>query len=64
MGDFAKNLTVRITGLQAELIRVQEKADQDLAEIKGQIAMLKKAQAALTPENEALLLQVKAMGLL
>ena len=36
----------------------------DLAELKGQIAMLKKCQAALTPENEALLAQVKAMGLL
>lgn len=64
MSDFSKNLAVRITGLQAEVLRVEQKALADVAEIKGQIAALRKAQAALTPENEALLMQIKAMGLL
>ena len=64
MGDFAKNLTIRISGLEAELVRVQEKAAQDLVELKGHIAVLKQCQAALTPENEALLVKIKMMGLL
>lgn len=64
MGQLAQKLTDKIANLQVEIERIQTVADKNIAEIRGQIVVLTKAQKALTAENETLLEQLRGLGML
>lgn len=63
-GDLLKALNAQIATAQAELARVQGKAQQDIAELQAQIALLQRTKAALSADKESWVLDLVNAGVL
>ena len=64
MATLTERLDAKIADLDAAIVKTQQNAAGEIARIRAQIATLNRAKAAVTPTNEALLADLKDMGVL
>ena len=63
-GDISKDLVRRIQEAKSDLRRMRDLAAADEANIQAKIAQLEAAQAALTAEREAFIIQLQVARVL
>lgn len=62
--DLTVRLQSRITALDAEIERIARNAQDEIRRLKDQKQLLDKALKSMTPDQEALIKQLKAEGIL
>ena len=64
MATLTERLDPKIADLDAAIVKTQQNAAGEIARIRSHIAVLNRAKAAVTPANEALVADLKGLGVL